>query len=87
MRPLSSKSVINFVESPETFAENLREVSPTVMFAVPRIWERFYSAIAIRLKEATWIGRAAYGIAMRIGIKRAEYLMDGKKPPAGWVKI
>jgi len=81
--PLSSKSVINFVESPETFAENLREVSPTVMFAVPRIWERFYSAIAIHLKEATWIGRVAYAGAMRIGAKRAAYLMDGKKPPAG----
>jgi long-chain acyl-CoA synthetase len=81
-RPLASKSIINFVESPETFAENLREVSPTIMFAVPRIWERFYSAIAIQLKEATWIGRMAYGWAIGIGRRRADHVMDGRKPPA-----
>jgi long-chain acyl-CoA synthetase len=81
-RHLAAKSIINFVESPETFAENLREVSPTVMFAVPRIWERFYSAVTIQLKEATWIGRMAYGWAIGIGRKRAGYVMDGKKPPA-----
>ncbi len=81
-RPLASKSIINFVESPETFAENLREVSPTIMFAVPRIWERFYSAVAIQLKDATWIGRLAYAWAIGIGRKRADYVMDGRTPPA-----
>ena len=81
-RPLASKSIINFVESPETFAENLREVSPTIMFAVPRIWERFYSAIAIQLKDATWIGRLAYAWAIGVGRKRADYVMDGRTPPA-----
>src|SRR6185503_4783495 len=82
-RPLASKNIINFVESPETFAENLREVSPTIMFAVPRIWERFFSAITIQLKEATWIGRLAYAWAIRLGRKRADYIMDGKKAPGG----
>ncbi|MBL8664016.1 MAG: AMP-binding protein [Candidatus Odyssella sp.] len=81
-RPLASKSIINFVESPETFAENLREVSPTIMFAVPRIWERFYSAIAIQLKDATWIGRLAYAWAIGVGRKRADHTMDGRRPPA-----
>ena len=79
--PLASKSIINFIESPETFAENLREVSPTIMFAVPRIWERFYSAVMIQLKEATGIGRLAYAWAIGIGRKRADYIMDGRKPP------
>jgi long-chain acyl-CoA synthetase len=78
--PLASKSVINFVESPETFAENLREVSPTVLFAVPRVWEKFYSGITIRLKEATWLGRAAYGLALKLGARRAAALIAGKKP-------
>jgi long-chain acyl-CoA synthetase len=78
--PLASKSVINFVESPETFAENLREVSPTVLFAVPRVWEKFYSGITIRLKEATWLGRTAYGLALKLGARRAAALIAGKKP-------
>ena len=52
--------------------ENVREVAPTTFFAVPRIWERFYSGIAIRMKEATWIGRMAYQWAIGIGLKVAE---------------
>ena len=32
--------VLNFAESIETVNENLREVQPTIFFAVPRIWEK-----------------------------------------------
>jgi long-chain acyl-CoA synthetase len=58
----------------------VREVAPTTFFAVPRIWERFYSGIAIRMKEATWIGRTAYRWALGIGLKVAETELDGRKP-------
>ena len=33
-------SVVNLVESPETLVQDLQEVSPTVHFAVPRVWEK-----------------------------------------------
>src|SRR5438270_657668 len=58
--PLRSGAIANLAESVETVPANAREVAPTTFFAVPRIWERFYSSIAIRMKEATWIGRIAY---------------------------
>ena len=38
---LYSGTISNYVEGPETIAENLRELQPTVMTAVPRFWERF----------------------------------------------
>ena len=31
---------LNFAESIDTVTLNLREIQPTVFFAVPRIWER-----------------------------------------------
>jgi long-chain acyl-CoA synthetase len=55
-------------------------VAPTTFFAVPRIWERFYSSIAIRMREATWIGRTAYRWALGIGLKVAETQLDGRVP-------
>src|SRR5204862_568899 len=70
--PLRSGAVANFAESIETVPDNVREVAPTLFFAVPRIWKRFYSGIAIRMKEATWIGRLAYDWALRIGLRVAE---------------
>jgi long-chain acyl-CoA synthetase len=56
-----------FAESPETVSENLREVSPTFFFAVPRIWEKFHSAINIGVQDATWFKRRSYKIAMTAG--------------------
>ncbi len=79
--PLQSTSTLNLAESAETVLEDIQEVAPTVFFAVPRIWEKFYSGIMISLHDATALGRLGYAWAMGIGEKRASYLMDGKTPP------
>ena len=42
---------LNFVENPETVPENVREIAPTVFGAVPRIWEKFYSVVLIRVRR------------------------------------
>jgi long-chain acyl-CoA synthetase len=81
--PLSSGAIANFAESIETVPDNVREVAPTLFFAVPRIWERFYSGIVIRMKEATWIGRLAYAWAVRLGLAVAERRLEGREPSAG----
>ena len=41
----------NFAESMDTVPENLRELQPTVMMAVPRVWERFHSQITGRRRR------------------------------------
>ena len=74
--------IVNFIESPETVAENMTEISPTVGHAVPRIWEKYYSAIMIRMADATWFKRLVFGAAMKIGRRRASLLMDFKPVPA-----
>jgi long-chain acyl-CoA synthetase len=57
------------------------EISPTVGHAVPRIWEKYYSAIMIRMSDATWFKRMAFGRALKIGKKRADLRMDFKRVP------
>ena len=52
-RPLGYGGVVNFAESPDTVMENLREISPTVFFAVPRIWEKLHSMVVVQLMDAT----------------------------------
>ena len=44
---------LNFAESIETVTENLREVQPTLFFAVPRIWERLHALVMIKGNDAT----------------------------------
>ena len=76
--PLSTGATINFAESPETIAQNLVELSPTYMFAVPRVLEKFYSRVTTAMSEATWIGRKAYAASIRIGMRRADALIAGE---------
>ena len=79
---LYTGTVLNFVENPETIPENVREIAPTVFLAVPRIWEKFYSAIMIRLKEATPLERRAYAAAIAIGQRVADRRIEGQADPA-----
>jgi long-chain acyl-CoA synthetase len=76
--PIAHGATINFAESPETIAQNLQELSPTYMFAVPRVWEKFYSRITTAMSEATWIGRKAYDLALTTGLRRADKLIAGR---------
>jgi len=73
--------IVNFVESKETFSENLREVRPNFFFAVPRIWEKFYSQIVIKVGEAPWCKRMAYRWAMRVGMKVLSDHPQGRRIP------
>ncbi|QOZ73921.1 AMP-dependent synthetase/ligase [Bradyrhizobium arachidis] len=74
-------SVMNFAESPETVPDNLREVQPTVFLAVPRIWEKFYSAITIALKDATPLQQWVYRRAIDVGFRMVDCRLEGRAPP------
>ncbi len=81
--PIGLNSTVNFAESPETVFDNVREVSPHVFTAVPRVWEKVYSRVAIMAGEATWLGRMAYRAAVATGMRRVRYLEEGKPVPPG----
>ena len=81
MIPLKTGAVVNSAESIDTVTENIREVSPTVFIAVPRIWEKFYSSITILMKDATFVGKFFYQFSINVGSKYKEYFIDGKEPP------
>ncbi len=74
-------SVLNFVENPDTVPENVREIAPTVFTAVPRVWEKFYSAVLIALKEASPVQQAMYGWAIGVGRQVADRVLAGKPVP------
>jgi long-chain acyl-CoA synthetase len=81
--PIAAASTINFAESPETIFDNLQEVSPQTFVAVPRLWEKIYSQVAIRIGDATGMQKWAYAQALKAGGARADCLADGKEIPLG----
>jgi len=71
--PLARCSTVNFIEGQDTAFENITEVSPTYFLGVPRIWEKMYSSITLRMKDATWLGRKALQVALSIGSRAADF--------------
>ncbi len=78
---LESISVLNIVESLETVNHDIQEVAPTIHFAVPRVWEKMFSTVDIKLKDATAIGRFSYKFALNLGKRMAHYKTAGNKAP------
>jgi long-chain acyl-CoA synthetase len=77
---LATGSIMNFAESPETVPDNIREVQPTAFLAVPRVWEKFYSAIMISLKDATPLEKWIYSKAIAVGYELADTRLEGTQP-------
>ena len=79
--PIESRCVVNLIEDPETVNQDQQEIAPTVHFAVPRVWEKQYSTIAIKLKEGTFIGRWFYALAIKLGAAQAVYKKELQPVP------
>ena len=73
---------VNFVENLDTVLDNLREVAPTILFAVPRIWEKLYSAVDLHMREVDPFKRLAYRAAAAVGRRAAPY--HQKRRPLPW---
>jgi long-chain acyl-CoA synthetase len=77
---------MNFVENPDTVPENVREIAPTVFGGVPRLWEKFYSAVTIAVKEAGPVQQRLYAWAIGVGHQVADRVQSGQ-PVGAWLKL
>ena len=73
--------IVNFTENTDTVMADMREVSPTMFHAVPRIWEKYYSGIVLKMADATWLKRQLYKIAVKIGTQYNNRALAKKSVP------
>jgi long-chain acyl-CoA synthetase len=85
---------VNFAESIDTVQQNLREIQPTILFGVPRIWEKILAGVQIRMASASRLKRANYRLWMKVAEQIGQTLVEtgGKHTPKtrimyaiGWV--
>jgi long-chain acyl-CoA synthetase len=76
--PIYAASRVDFGESLRTVQEDLREVAPTSFLGVPRIWEKLYSGIRVKMAEARPAQKLLYKWAMEACAPLA------MKPGAQW---
>jgi long-chain acyl-CoA synthetase len=86
--PVTAGYQVYFAQYPpqKHLNSNFREVSPSLVFAVPRVWERFADGVQTRLAELggfrEWIAKWA----LRIG-KQVSALKNEGIAPTGWLAL
>ncbi|MBT3444161.1 MAG: AMP-binding protein, partial [Flavobacteriaceae bacterium] len=70
---------VYFAESLETISENLKEVKPNFMTAVPRLLEKVYDKIYAKGNDLTGIKKSLFFWAVAVGLKYEPY------NKAGWI--
>ncbi len=78
--PASSGGSVYYAESIEKLADNLREVQPSIFFAVPRVWERFHAGVVAKLDEATGAKAKIADWARGVVGKVTDLRCEGKEP-------
>ncbi|MFC4635618.1 AMP-dependent synthetase/ligase [Dokdonia ponticola] len=68
---------IYFAESLETISDNLKEVKPIVMTAVPRLLEKVYDKIIAKGADLSGIKKALFFWAVKIGLQYKPYGENG----------
>ncbi len=73
---------IHFAESLETISDNLKEIHPEVMTAVPRLLEKVYDKIIAKGTDLTGIKKKLFFWAVGLGLKWEPYGQNG-----GWYEF
>jgi long-chain acyl-CoA synthetase len=78
--PVTVGTAIYYAESIEKVPDNLREIQPTVLFGVPRIWEKFHAGIQAKLQEVKGPKKALLDWARGVATRVSDLHNAGKEP-------
>ncbi|MGL5812199.1 MAG: AMP-dependent synthetase/ligase [Aeromonas sp.] len=67
-----------YIRDPQKVMDVIGEVQPTVMCAVPRLYEKAYAMIQARVAQAPRLRRALFGWATRVGKQMVQTRQAGK---------
>lgn len=78
--PITFASTVYFAEDVLKILDNLKEVQPTIVFGVPRVWERFYNGVNAQLSAAEGIKATIANWARGVGTEVSDLRNVGKDP-------
>ncbi|TFJ94257.1 AMP-dependent synthetase/ligase [Lentibacillus salicampi] len=70
--PLSVGVTIAYAESINTIQDNLKEIRPTVLTSVPRLFEKVYAKVQEQIDNGTKVKQKVFNWAVEIGLERYE---------------
>lgn len=78
--PMMCGYSVAFNRSIQQMPDDLLAVKPSIFISVPRIYERFYAKVQEQLRKASFLKRALFSLALKVGGKRHAY----RQNQSGW---
>ena len=75
-----------YLRDPQSVIQVIGEVKPTLMCAVPRVYEKAFAGIQGRMAKAPWILRRLFAWAMRTGTEVVRLRMAERRP-GFWLRL
>ena len=73
-------AAMGLVEDITTIPDNLQEIRPTILFAVPRIFNRIYEGVHRKIEAESPVKQRIFNAAMHTAEQVREDLQEGKSP-------
>jgi len=73
-------TTVAFAENMNTIAENLLEISPTMVTAVPRFFEKFYDKLLDQVNQRGGLSKIIFSWAIDVGMHYSKCLQSKKAP-------
>ena len=80
--PLFSGAKIAYAESTFTVAQNMKEIAPTVMLSVPRLYETMHERILRAVQEGSSLKQKIFHWGVSVGSAVSSAIQQGKNPSA-----
>lgn len=80
--PLFSGAKIAYAESTFTVAQNMQEVSPTVMLSVPRLYETMHDRVLRAVQAGSPLKQKIFHWGVSVGSSVSSKIQQGEKPSA-----
>lgn len=85
--PMLSGSEVVFARSIETVGEDLKQIRPTVLISVPRMFERAYARIEATLAKKGSHATRLFELAKKVGWNHFEWLQGRGPRPVWWQRL
>jgi long-chain acyl-CoA synthetase len=69
-----------FNDSPDHISEDLKEIRPTILFTVPRIFEKALTEVEAKIRGTSLVTRGLYDLAMKSGQSYFSRRRRGRRP-------
>ena len=82
---LSAGGALALAESPKTLLDDIKAVKPTVLIAVPTVYNKIFDAIRQKIASASKAKATVFNQAMEVAKERRRYFDEGRETPDPWL--